>query len=203
MTKKGPIFIFRTQKPRQCLSEGLYDAAALACQTPSRCRYSRELNHRRVLALAMSLRDVPGAGSKGCDALTTDHSVPRILRALSQLLAQTLTLLGAGMTGSRGQVTAASQNALTTASPTAACSYSPGKDKRQPGRSFPYATLEEAKEIGKMPNRQPREQQKWKDSRGCESAVAGDSLRLMELHGPLKRCAEGQPPFLTWESSRY
>lgn len=156
MTKKGPIFIFRAQKPRQCLSEGLYDAATLSCPTPSRSRYSRGIN-RRVLALAMSLRDVPGAGSKGFDALTTDHSVPWILRALSHLLTQTLTLLGAELMGSRGQVTAASPNALTSGHRTAACSCSPGKDKRQPRRSFPYATLEEAKEIGKMPNRQPRE----------------------------------------------
>lgn len=42
-------------------------------QTPSRCHYSRELKNRRVLALAMSLRDVQGAGSKGFDAFTTDQ----------------------------------------------------------------------------------------------------------------------------------
>lgn len=156
MTKKGPIFIFRAQKPRQCLSEGLYDAATLSCQTPSRSHYSRGLKQEGARTGHVSQR-CAGAGSKGFDPLTTDHSVPWILRALSHLLTQTLTLLGAEMMGSRGQVTAASPNALTSGHRTAACSCSPGKDKRQPRRSFPYATLEEAKEIGKMPNRQPRE----------------------------------------------
>lgn len=71
--QKGPTFIFRAKKPIQCLSEGLHDGATLACQTPSRCHYSRELKNRRVLALAVSLRDVQGAGLKGSDALTTDQ----------------------------------------------------------------------------------------------------------------------------------
>lgn len=100
--------------------------------------------------------------------LPLTSSVPWILRALSHLLAQTLTLLGAETMGSRGQVTAASPNALTSGQPHCSLLLFTWKGQKAAQRSFSYATLEEAKEIGKMPNRQPREQQKWKDSRGCE-----------------------------------
>lgn len=71
MTKKGPLFIFRAKKPIQRLSESLYDAATLACPTPSSCHYPRRLKNRQVLTLAMSLRDMQGAGPKGPDTLTT------------------------------------------------------------------------------------------------------------------------------------
>lgn len=73
MTKKELILIFRAKKPIQCLSEGLYDEAILACPTPSGCHYFRGLKNRRVLTLAMSLRYIQEAGPKSSDALTTDQ----------------------------------------------------------------------------------------------------------------------------------
>lgn len=74
MTKKGPIFIFRAKNPIQCLSEGLDDAATLACPTPRGCHYSRALKNRRVSALPTPLRDVHGAGPKDLDGLTRNWS---------------------------------------------------------------------------------------------------------------------------------
>lgn len=46
-------------------------------------------------------------------------------------------------------------------------------------------TLEETKEVGKMPNRQQRGKKMEELPLGAyESAVAGDSLWLIEPHGP-------------------
>lgn len=72
------------------------------------------------------------------------------------------------MMGSRGQIIVdLPQIPSQVASPTADCFYSPGRDRRQPRKSFSYATLgEEAKEVRKMLSRQQWEQQKWKDSKG-------------------------------------
>lgn len=102
MTKKGSLFIFRAKNPIQCLSEGLDDAATLACPTPGGCHYSRALKTRRVLALATPLRDVHRAGPKGSDGLDIDWSSAVGWRALSRLLAQHPTPLGTGIMDSRG-----------------------------------------------------------------------------------------------------
>ena len=66
---------------------------------------------------------------------------------------------------------------------------------RQLRNYFPCVTLgEEAKEVGKMPNRNSGNNENRRTPGGCESAVAGDSLWLMEPYrSPERRHAEGQP----------
>lgn len=78
--------------------------ATLACPTPSSYHHFRGLKTRRVLPLAMSLRDVQGAGPKGSDALTTDQSSTLGFESPFSLNSLDPNSLGTGMMSSRGQV---------------------------------------------------------------------------------------------------
>lgn len=74
MTKKGLVFIFRAKKAYSVSLRGLDNVATLVCPTLSGCHHSRGLKTRRVLALAVPLRNVHGTGPEGSDALTINWS---------------------------------------------------------------------------------------------------------------------------------
>lgn len=148
MTKKGLMFIFRAKK-KKSLSSASQRAWMM---WPTR---------RLPSLLGAELGGVPAwarRGPKGSNALTTDWSSPLVL------LAQVSTPSGgkdcglqeSGQPAARPRFPRCPSLPACPAAP-AVCVYVPGKRgaRRPPRRYFPCATLgEEAKEIGKMPNRQ-------------------------------------------------
>lgn len=171
--------------------------------------------------LGAELRGVPACarkGPKGSNALT-DWSSPLMLLAPIPTPSggEDCGLEESGPPAARPCLPRRPSLPACLAAP-AVCVYVPGKGgaRRPPRRYFPCATLEEAKEVGKMPNRQQWE--RWKQ-RGLQGAVSqlwlvGDPGQQSRVSHQ-RRQAEGQPQgalgpaglaskasLLTWGDSR-